>query len=60
MMSDEYNHEFLNPHLAAKAGYVDEIIDPQETRKRIFESLKMLSRKRSVEAVPKRHGNISL
>ena len=55
-----YNTEFLNPHMAAKAGYVDEIIDPDETRQRIYETLRMLSKKRPTETVNKRHGNMSL
>jgi len=56
----EYNREFLNPYLAAKAGYVDEIIEPMETRQRIFESLRMLAYKRPSEQIGKRHGNIPL
>ncbi len=57
---NEYNQEYLNPHLAAKAGYIDDIINPEDTRQRVFECLRMLSGKRSTEHVVKRHGNIPL
>jgi methylmalonyl-CoA decarboxylase subunit alpha len=53
----QYNEEYLNPHLAAKAGYVDEIIDPVQTRRLVYNALKLLSGKRPTETVPKRHGN---
>ena len=56
----QYNEEFLNPYLAAREGYVDEVIDPEQTRRLVFESLKRLSGKVPVESVEKRHGNIPL
>ncbi|MBD5161413.1 MAG: hypothetical protein HDT14_05245, partial [Oscillibacter sp.] len=49
----------LNPYLAAKRGYIDEVIDPKDTRKRIAGALEVLSGKGRAE-YPKRHGNIPL
>ncbi len=57
---NEYNREFLNPNLAAKAGNVDEIIDPVDTRQRMFDALRMLSTKRPSDMVAKRHANMPL
>ncbi|MCA1727283.1 MAG: methylmalonyl-CoA carboxyltransferase, partial [Actinobacteria bacterium] len=51
--------QFANPFIAAERGYVDDVIDPAETRPRVIQALRMLSSKR--EAVPARkHGNIPL
>ena len=55
----EYKRKFANPYLAAERGYVDDVIEPAETRGRLIRSLRMLMSKR--EAVPPRkHGNIPL
>jgi propionyl-CoA carboxylase beta subunit len=55
----EYEERFNNPFLAAERGYVDEVIEPSETRIRLIQALGMLRSKR--EAVPARkHGNIPL
>ncbi len=55
----EYAKQFCNPYLAAKRGYVDDIIVPSRTRFRIIKSLEMLKHKR--DSIPmKRHGNIPL
>jgi acetyl-CoA carboxylase carboxyltransferase component len=55
----EYEERFNNPYLAAERGYVDDVIEPSETRRRLIQSLRMLRSKR--EAVPPRkHGNIPL
>jgi acetyl-CoA carboxylase carboxyltransferase component len=55
----DYKRKFANPYLAAERGYVDDVIEPAETRSRLIRSLRMLSTKR--EAVPPRkHGNIPL
>jgi propionyl-CoA carboxylase beta chain len=55
----EYEERFNNPYLAAERGYVDEVIEPSETRVRLIQALRMLRTKR--EAVPARkHGNIPL
>ena len=55
----EYRTEFLNPYLAAERGYIDDVIDPAETRARLLSGLKILSSKRD-DRPPKKHGNIPL
>ncbi|MCI4369589.1 MAG: acyl-CoA carboxylase subunit beta [Thermoplasmata archaeon] len=55
----EYQAEFLNPNLAAERGYIDDVIDPADTRSRLIAGLKMLSTKRE-ERPPRKHGNIPL
>jgi acetyl-CoA carboxylase carboxyltransferase component len=55
----EYEERFANPYIAADRGYVDDVIEPAETRIRLIKALRMLKTKR--EAVPPRkHGNIPL
>jgi acetyl-CoA carboxylase carboxyltransferase component len=55
----EYEERFNNPYIAAERGYVDDVIEPGETRVRLIQALGMLLSKR--EAVPPRkHGNIPL
>jgi len=55
----EYQRKFANPYVAAERGFVDDVIEPAETRPRLVKSLRMLSTKR--ESVPARkHGNIPL
>jgi methylmalonyl-CoA decarboxylase subunit alpha len=56
----QYNEEFLNPYLAAREGYVDEVIEPDQTRRLVFESFKSLSGKNPIEVIKKRHGNMPL
>ena len=56
---DEYNELFTNPYQAAKYGYIDDVIEPRNTRFRICRALAQLTNKR--EARPaKKHGNIPL
>lgn len=55
----EYETQFNNPYKAANIGYIDEIIEPSLTRKRIIDSLEMLKNKRDTNP-PKKHGNIPL
>ena len=55
----EYETQFNNPYQAANLGYVDEVIEPSMTRKRIIDSLEMLKNKRDLNP-PKKHGNIPL
>jgi acetyl-CoA carboxylase carboxyltransferase component len=57
---DEYNEKFMNPGIAAMHGYVDEIIKPEATRERIYGDIMILSDKRSLDHVNKKHGNIPL
>ncbi len=55
----EYSDIFANPYIAAERGFIDEIINPDETRNKIITSLNMLKNK--VENLPKKkHGNIPL
>ncbi len=55
----EYQRKFANPYVAAERGFVDDVIEPAETRPRLVKALRMLATKR--EAVPARkHGNIPL
>jgi len=55
----EYREKFANPYLAAELGYIDEIIHPRQTRRKIVEALRLLRNKRQ-ENPPKKHGNIPL
>lgn len=54
---EEYRERFNNPYYAAKAGYVDDIIEPRETRHKIITSLAALRDKYS-SPPPRKHGNI--
>ena len=55
----EYREQFANPYVAAARGYIDDVIEPHETRPRIIEALRMLQNKRDTNP-PKKHGNIPL
>jgi len=55
----EYEERFANPYEAAGRGYVDDVIDPRETRSRVISALDMLRNKRDSNP-PKKHGNIPL
>jgi acetyl-CoA carboxylase carboxyltransferase component len=55
----EYQRKFANPYVAAERGFVDDVIEPAETRARLIRALRMLVTKR--ESVPARkHGNMPL
>jgi propionyl-CoA carboxylase beta chain len=56
---DEFRERFANPYVVAERGYVDAVIQPRDTRKRLIESLEMLDTKRDKNP-PKKHGNIPL
>ncbi len=56
---DEYQKRFANPFVAAERGYIDEVIMPHSTRKRIARALQML-RHKQVENPWKKHDNIPL
>lgn len=56
---EEYRNAVANPYTAAARGYVDAVIEPAETRKRIISSFDMLAGKR-VQRPEKKHGNIPL
>ncbi len=55
----EYRDKFANPYVAAAWGYIDDVIEPAETRPRLIEALQMLQNKRDANP-PKKHGNIPL
>ncbi|MCG3212022.1 MAG: Propionyl-CoA carboxylase beta chain [Anaerolineae bacterium] len=55
----EYRDKFANPYVAASWGYLDDVIEPSETRPRLINALEMLKNKRD-ENPPKKHGNIPL
>jgi propionyl-CoA carboxylase beta subunit len=54
-----YRDTFANPYVAAARGYIDDVIEPRETRPRLIEALRMLQNKRDTNP-PKKHGNIPL
>ena len=58
-LSADYAREFLNPYLAAERGYVDDVIDPTETRRRLVAGLEILGSKRD-DRPGRKHGNIPL
>jgi len=55
----EYQEKFANPYVTAARGYIDDVIDPRETRPRLIKALEMLRNKRD-SSPPKKHGNIPL
>jgi propionyl-CoA carboxylase beta chain len=56
---DEYNDKFANPYIAAGLGYVDDVIEPKDTRPKIIAALGSLENKRQ-SLPPKKHGNLPL
>jgi propionyl-CoA carboxylase beta chain len=56
---NEYREKFAHPYIAAGRGYIDDIIDPRETRPRLIDALDTLRTKRDRNP-PKKHGNIPL
>ena len=56
---EEFRERFANPYVAAERGYVDAVIRPRETRKKLIQALEMLDGKRDKNP-PKKHGNIPL
>ncbi|MGA1051639.1 MAG: carboxyl transferase domain-containing protein, partial [Ilumatobacteraceae bacterium] len=55
----EYTQKYANPYVAAERGFVDDVIDPAETRRKVVAGLRVLRSKR--EDLPQRkHGNVPL
>jgi acetyl-CoA carboxylase carboxyltransferase component len=55
----QYEEEYVSPYIAAERGFIDDVVDPAETRRLICRSLELLRSKR--EELPKRkHGNVPL
>ncbi|MDQ7029149.1 MAG: carboxyl transferase domain-containing protein [Ardenticatenia bacterium] len=55
----QYREQFANPYVAAARGYVDDVIEPHQTRPKIISALEMLQNKRLTNP-PKKHGNMPL
>jgi acetyl-CoA carboxylase carboxyltransferase component len=55
----EYRAKLANPYVTAARGYIDDVIDPRDTRPRLIKALEMLQNKRD-STPPKKHGNIPL
>jgi len=55
----EFREKFANPYIAASRGFVDEVIHPRETRRKLIAALRNLENKRD-QNPPKKHGNIPL
>ncbi len=58
-LMDDYKARFANPYSAAERGYIDDVIEPHETRPRLIKALETLETKR-VAAPKRKHGNIPL
>jgi propionyl-CoA carboxylase beta chain len=56
---EEFREKFANPYIAAGRGFIDEVIRPRETRRKLIAALKNLENKRDKNP-PKKHGNIPL
>jgi acetyl-CoA carboxylase carboxyltransferase component len=56
---EEYTERFANPYIAAERGYVDDVIDPRDTRRVLIRSLEMLRTKRE-QSPSRKHGNVPL
>ena len=56
---DDYRKRLEHPYIAAAKGYIDDVIDPRDTRLKVAHALEML-RTKSVPVPPKKHGNIPL
>jgi propionyl-CoA carboxylase beta chain len=56
---EEFRDRFANPYIAAERGFVDAVIQPRDTRKKLIQALEMLGTKREKNP-PKKHGNIPL
>jgi acetyl-CoA carboxylase carboxyltransferase component len=56
---DEFRERFASPYVAAERGYVDAVIQPRDTRKKLIQALEMLETKRDKNPA-KKHGNIPL
>lgn len=55
----EYTEKFANPYIAAARGYVDDVIDPRDTRPKLIDALEALAGKRDRNP-PRKHGNLPL
>ena len=58
-LADAYRETFANPYIAASRGFIDDVIEPHNTRARLINALQVFQNKRD-ENPPKKHGNIPL
>ncbi|MCB1044318.1 MAG: acyl-CoA carboxylase subunit beta [Acidobacteria bacterium] len=58
-LTEEYRQRFASPFVAAEEGFIDEVIEPRDTRRRLIQALAMLDTKRE-SSPPKKHGNMPL
>ena len=58
-LTADYREKFANPYIAASYGFIDDVIEPSETRPRLINALEMLENKRDSNP-PKKHGSIPL
>jgi propionyl-CoA carboxylase beta subunit len=56
---DDYTERLANPYIAAERGYIDDVIEPSETRRKIVAGLRLLESKRE-EPPQRKHGNVPL
>ena len=56
---EEFRDKFANPYVAAERGFIDEVIEPHQTRRKIADALRVLRTKKDTTP-PKKHGNIPL
>ena len=56
---EEFKERFANPYVAAERGWVDDVIQPRDTRPKLIAALRMLQTKRDINP-SKKHGNIPL
>lgn len=56
---NEFSEKFANPYIAAERGFIDEVIEPSQTRPKLIRALSLLQNKRDTNP-PKKHGNIPL
>lgn len=58
-LAEDYQQRFANPYVAAERGYIDQVIEPKETRPALIKALR-LSRSKRQNLPPRKHGNIPL
>jgi propionyl-CoA carboxylase beta chain len=58
-MEQEYIDKFANPYLAANRGFIDEVIEPSLSRRKLIKVFSMLEKKKA-KLPKKKHGNIPL
>jgi len=58
-LANDYREKLANPYIAAERGYIDDVIEPRETRARLINGLEVFQNKRDNNP-PKKHGNIPL